>query len=119
MEDIYRAFKDYRIAPTEFLVLVVVSDNPGVSQADLAVALDVERPRIVPTLNKLERRGLATRTPFAGDGRVRLIHLSKQGHHLVQVLKRRFDEDQKRVLARLNREESRTILSSLWKLADR
>jgi DNA-binding MarR family transcriptional regulator len=119
MEDIYRAFSDYHITPTEFLILVIVSDNPGVSQADLAVALDVERPRMVPTLNKLERRGLATRTVCAGDGRVRRILLTKQGHHLVQVLKKRFVEHQKRILARLNSEESRTIFSSLWKLAGR
>jgi len=65
---LYKAFGDYQITATEFLVLIVVADKPGVSQADLAQAPDVERSRFVPTVNKLEKRGLAKRTVFAGDG---------------------------------------------------
>ena len=65
---LYKAFGDYQITATEFLVLIVVADKPGVSQADLAQAPDVERSRFVPTVNKLEKRGLAKRIVFAGDG---------------------------------------------------
>ena len=86
---LYKAFGDYQITATEFLVLIVVADKPGVSQADLAQAPDVERSRFVPTVNKLEKRGLAKRTVFAGDGRVGLIQPMKRGHQLVRVLKKK------------------------------
>ncbi len=89
---LYKAFGDDQITATEFLVLVVVADNPGVSQADLAQAPDVERPRILPRLNKLEKRRLAKQTAFAGDGRIRLIQPMKRGHQLVRVLKKQVDE---------------------------
>jgi DNA-binding MarR family transcriptional regulator len=75
--------------------------------------------RIVPTVNKLEKRGLAKRTVFPGDGRIRLILLMKRGHQLVRVLKKQVDEHQKKTLARLDPADTRTILSSLWKLAGR
>jgi len=119
MNDLNRIFADYQITAIEFLILVVVADNPGVSQADLAEALDVERPRMVPTLNKLEKRGLAKRTVLAADGRVRQIQLTKRGLELLKALKRQSNEHDKRLLDLLSAAESRTILSSLWKLAGR
>jgi DNA-binding MarR family transcriptional regulator len=119
MNDLNRIFGEYKITAIEFLILVVVADNPGVSQADLAEALDVERPRMVPTLNKLEKRGLAKRTVFAADGRVRLIQLTKRGLELLKALKRQSREHDKRLLDLLTATEARTILPSLWKLAGR
>lgn len=119
MNDLNRIFGEHQITAIEFLILVVVADNPGVSQADLADALDVERPRMVPTLNKLEKRGLAKRTVFAADGRVRLIQLTRRGFELLKTLKRQSREHDRRLLELLTAAESRTILSSLWKLAGR
>jgi DNA-binding MarR family transcriptional regulator len=119
MNELHRAFSEYKITTIEFIILVVVADNPGVSQANLAAALDVERPRIVPTLNKLEKRGLAKRTTLAADGRVRIIQLTKPGVQLLKVLRKRMKEVDKRLLDLLTAAEAKTILSSLWKLAGR
>ena len=58
-EDIFRSFGEHRETTAEFSVLAVAADNPGINQADLAFALGVERPRMVPIINKLEKRGLA------------------------------------------------------------
>ena len=119
LEGVLGIFADHQITTTEFLVLVLVAENPGISQADLAEALDVERPRMVPMLNKLEKRDLAKRTVGAADGRFRQIHLTKSGQQLVRVLQKRSREHQKEMMARLGPTEAKTILSSLWKLADR
>lgn len=119
VQKIEEAFADHQITTTEFLALVVVGENPGISQADLAERLEVERPRIVPMLNKLEKRGLATRTVLAGDSRFRQLHLTKKGQHLTRVLERRAEELQRKAMARLNPAEASNLISSLWKLADR
>jgi DNA-binding MarR family transcriptional regulator len=95
---------------------MAVAENPGISQADLAEALGVERPRIVPTLDKMEKRGLATRTVLATDSRFRQIQLTKSGQHIVRVLQRRLQEIQNTMMARLDATEAKTILSALWKL---
>jgi DNA-binding MarR family transcriptional regulator len=119
MDGILTVLADHKITTTEFVALVVVAENPGVSQADLAEMLDVERPRIVPLLNKLEKLGLAKRTVLAGDGRVKQINLTKSGHHLMRILQKRVQEYQKKLMARLDPAEAKTIISSLWKLASR
>ncbi|MGY3620271.1 DNA-binding MarR family transcriptional regulator [Bradyrhizobium sp. USDA 10063] len=118
-EGILQCFAESEVTAAEFLVLVVVAENPGINQADLAKSLEVERPRIVPTLNSLEKRGLAKRTQVAEDARVRQIHLTKSGHQLVKVLQRRARDHQKRIMARLDATEAKVILSCLWKLAGR
>jgi DNA-binding MarR family transcriptional regulator len=117
IEDIAEAFSDHGITMTEFSFMMVVAENPGISQAALAEALGVERPRIVPTLNKLEKLGLATRTVLATDGRFKQIQLTKRGQQLVRVLQKRAEENQKKMMARLDPTEARKILSILWKLA--
>lgn len=116
-QDIYQAFGELKITTAEFSVLAVVADNPGINQADLALALGVERPRMVPIINKLEDRNLATRVVDADDGRARLIQLTKQGTQLLNTLKMRFAEHQQRMLKRLEVNEPNRILRDLWKLA--
>lgn len=115
--DCAEAFADHQITVGEFLFLMAVAENPGISQADLAEVLDVERPRIVPMLNKLEKRGLATRTVLSTDGRFKQIQLTKNGRQMLRVLQRRAEENQKKMMARLDSTEARKILSALWKLA--
>ena len=118
VEYIREAFADHQITAIEFLAMIAVAENPGISQADLAKALRVERPRIVPTLDRLEERGLAKRTVSAADSRFRQIHLTKSGSQLLRILQRRAGEHQKKIMAQLDEAEARTLLSSLWKLAD-
>jgi DNA-binding MarR family transcriptional regulator len=119
IDRISQAFGDHDISVIEFLVLVVISQNPGLNQASLAEALAVERPRIVPTLNKLEKRGLAKRTMDAADGRIRLIQITGRGRQLVRTLQKREQQCQEEVLALLGKFEADSIVSSLWKLAGR
>jgi len=117
LNDLNQLFAKHQITSTEFTIMIVVAENPGVSQADLAAALEVERPRMVPMLNKLEKRGLAKRTALAADGRVRLIQLTKPGVQLLKVLRKHSADVNKRHFDMLTAAEAKTILSSLWKLA--
>lgn len=118
-EDIYRAFGKLDVTTAQFSVLAVVADNPGCSQADLAAALGVERPRMVPLIDALERRGLARRISPAHDRRVREIHLTPHGRRLLETLKRRFARHQQRMLERLGQTEPDAVLTVLWRLAGR
>jgi DNA-binding MarR family transcriptional regulator len=118
-DGILQCFAESEVTAAEFLVLVVVAENPGINQADLAKSLEVERPRIVPTLNSLEKRGLAKRTQVVEDARVRQIHLTKSGLQLVKILQKRARDHQKKVMSRLDETEAKVILSCLWKLAGR
>jgi DNA-binding MarR family transcriptional regulator len=115
-DDLQEAIGKYQISPTQFSVLSLVADNPGALQSTIAEALGVERPRIVPVIDQLEKRGLATRVRSATDGRARKIYLTAEGASLLETLKSRFAEHQRRVAARLN-SGTDALLAELWRLA--
>ena len=89
-QHIYAHFGDRSLTLTDFSVMAVTSDNPGINQAALALTLAVERPRIVPILNKLEQMGLAQRLVGDEDKRSRCISLTAAGERRLKELKKRF-----------------------------
>lgn len=115
-QDIFQSFGELAVTTVQFSVLAVVADNPGTNQAELALALGVERPRIVPILDALEARGLAIREPSPHDRRHRLIYLTGEGQALLQQLKKRFAVHQQRMLDRLGEESADAFLAKLWSL---
>ena len=57
------------LRPAQFSVRAVIAANAGLSQAELAGTLGIERARLVRLLHRLERRGLTQRLPSNADGR--------------------------------------------------
>ena len=117
-QDIYWAFGSLSVTTAQFSVLAVVADNPGVNQSDLAFALGVERPRMVPLLDALEKRGLAVRMTSTTDRRHRQIRLTKKGRHLLAELKQRFAAHQQRLIDLLGPAEAERFLQNLWRVAN-
>jgi DNA-binding MarR family transcriptional regulator len=114
--DIYKAFDEISVTTAQFSILAVVSDNPGVNQADLALALGVERPRIVPLIDSLEARGLAARISGVADRRQRHIHLTSKGTKVLSDLKRRFAKHQQRLIDALGASEASVLLMNLQRI---
>ncbi|WP_016832716.1 MarR family winged helix-turn-helix transcriptional regulator [Herbaspirillum lusitanum] len=114
--DLYKTIGEMSITPTQFSVLSLAADNPGLTQAYIATALGVERPRIVPIIDSLEKRRLAERVTSETDRRAREIHLTKEGHVLLKDLKKRFASHQARMIARLKGSPD-NFLDELWNLA--
>ncbi|WP_439614142.1 MarR family winged helix-turn-helix transcriptional regulator [Reyranella sp.] len=115
--DIYRVFGEDAVTTAQFSVLAVVADNPGANQADLALALGVERPRMVPLIDALEERGLLVRIPSVVDRRHRHIQLTTEGERLLSKLKQRFSAHQQRLIDVLGASEAKRFLRSLRLLA--
>ena len=57
-QDFIRTLAPIDCARRKYSVLVVIAANPGLSQADVAAALGIERARLVHLLDRLEKRGL-------------------------------------------------------------
>ena len=74
---------DHDLRPAQFSALAIIEQNPGLMQADLARALAIEPPQVVPLLNKLESRALAVRVRCKPDKRSYGIFLSKAGEALL------------------------------------
>jgi DNA-binding MarR family transcriptional regulator len=115
--DIYRVFGEDAVTTAQFSVLAVVADNPGANQSDLALALGVERPRMVPLIDALEERGLLVRIPSIVDRRHRHIQLTSEGERLLSRLKQRFSVHQQRLIDVLGPSDAERLLRSLRLLA--
>ena len=75
-QDFIRRLAAIDISPAQFSVLVVISANTGLSQAELAATLGIERARLVRLLHRLEARGLTQRLPSSADGRRHALRLT-------------------------------------------
>ena len=75
-----------RLAPldlrhTDASILLLVEANPGLTQAAIGRALDIQRANMVPIAARLEERGLVARCPV--NGRSHGLALTKAGETLM------------------------------------
>lgn len=80
--DVNAALAPLGLRMVTFSALVIVVDNPGLRQSQLAEALSIERPNLVLLVDDLERRGLITRDRAPDDGRAYALTATAQGRAL-------------------------------------
>ena len=71
---------DLRMLTHTALVLIV--DNPGLRQSQLADAMDIERPNLVVIIDELERRALINRDRVPTDRRAYALNPTLAGRRL-------------------------------------
>jgi DNA-binding MarR family transcriptional regulator len=86
-QDFIRTLSVIDIRPAQYSVLVVIGANPGLSQAELADRLAIERARLVHMLDHLQKRGLTERLPSPTDRRTHALQLTKDGQKLLKRAK--------------------------------
>ena len=99
-------------------VLWLIADIPGITQADLARRLQMDRATTMALVHALEKRGLVARAPVAGDARRRGFAVTTAGADALAAaraviadheswLRGRFDAAEearlRRLLARIHR----------------
>jgi len=70
------------LAPAQFMTLLELWAEEGLTQADLVARLDVEQATMAQTLARMERDGLVTRAPHPTDRRARVVVLSDRARDL-------------------------------------
>jgi DNA-binding MarR family transcriptional regulator len=86
-QDFIRTLSAVDIRPAQYSVLIVVGANPGLSQAELADKLAIERARLVHMLDQLEKRGLIERLPSPVDRRTHALQLTREGQKTLKRAK--------------------------------
>jgi DNA-binding MarR family transcriptional regulator len=102
--DFNRTLSDLEIRPNQYSVLVLIAANPGLSQTDISIALDIERARLVRLLDGLEVRGLLSRRRVPKDRRSHALHLTAAGRKLLAQAELLVDEHEARLAARVGPE---------------
>jgi len=112
-QDFIRRLSSLDISPAEFSVLVVIGANTGLSQAELATTLGIERARLVRLLHRLERRGLTQRLPSSADGRRHALRLTAEGQKILARAKVLAAQHEAALKERLGAERHRLLLETL------
>jgi DNA-binding MarR family transcriptional regulator len=112
-QDFIRRLSPIDISPAQFSVLVVIGGNAGLSQAQLAATLGIERARLVRLLNRLEARRLTQRLPSSADARRHALRLTRDGRKLLTRAKTLSAEHEEALTEKLGAEVYRRLLETL------
>ncbi|MFO1167400.1 MAG: MarR family transcriptional regulator [Rhodoblastus sp.] len=116
--DFRRTFAGYDLTPTQYAVLSILADSPGMRQGDVSAALGIKRTNFVAVLDELERRGLARRKAVAADRRSRALFLTPDGERLAGEMRRLQDEHELRLASLLPEGERDRLIGLLRQLTD-
>jgi DNA-binding MarR family transcriptional regulator len=111
------AMKEVDLRPTQFSVLILINENPGVRQTEVCAALGLQKANFVPLLNELERRGLAERRPGVPDRRASALHLTEAGVAILRRALQLHSNLEDRMATRLGPEGREQLLALLEQLA--
>jgi len=112
-QDFVRTLSAFDIRPAQFSVLVVIEANQGLSQADLAGTLGIERARLVRLLDGLERRGFTRRKASPIDRRSHALFLTESGQAALKRIKAAAAEHEAHLTERLGARKREALLSAL------
>lgn len=80
--DVNAVLAAFDLRMVTFSTLVIIVDNPGLRQAQLAEILAIERPNLVLIIDELERRDLICRDRAADDRRAYAVQVTLAGRRL-------------------------------------
>jgi len=117
MSGFLETMKEVDLRPTQFSVLILINENPGIRQTEVCAALGLQKANFVPLLNELQRRGLAVRKVGAPDRRSSALYLTSQGETLLQRANQLHAQWEGHIAARLGARGQEQLRELLQKLA--
>ncbi len=112
-----RIGEPFQLRRLDFTILMLVAANPGATQRQLSLALDVSAPRLTLVCDKLEERELITRTRSEDDRRKQYIALTRKGVALVKKADHVADNMERELLGHLTELERTLLFQLLEKVA--
>lgn len=70
--------KPLGLAPAQFMTLLELWREDGITQKELVARLDVEQATMANTITRMERDGLIIRKSHPDDGRAQSLHLTQK-----------------------------------------
>jgi DNA-binding MarR family transcriptional regulator len=107
------------LTPVQFAVMQALHDCPGLDQKTLAQHVSFDTSTIGAVIDRLEAKHLLTRSLSAQDRRVRLLHLTSEGHAQLTQSMASVQRVQSRILEPLDAVEQAQFCSLLKKLCAR
>jgi MarR family transcriptional regulator, organic hydroperoxide resistance regulator len=108
--------REYDLIPPHWIALEAL-DEPK-PMGELAKALSCDNSNVTWITDRLEERGLVTRTPAPNDRRVRLLVLTKKGRALREEISERLAEPPPPISG-LSQEDQRTLRDVLRRAVEK
>jgi DNA-binding MarR family transcriptional regulator len=108
-------FEQLDLRPAEYSVLVLIEENPGRKQSEIAAALSIKRANFVALVDGLEKRTLISREVVASDRRANALHLTEQGTSFLASARDIHAKLEDGLVAKLGGPEQRDMLLTLLK----
>lgn len=106
-------FDELKLRPAEYSVLVLIADNPGRKQTEIAEVLGIKRANFVTLVHGLEERGLVERMPSIADKRANALHLTGNGEAFLRHARGVHTAMENDLVARLGGAQARDSLLAL------
>jgi DNA-binding MarR family transcriptional regulator len=111
-----QSFKFLGMTQKQVSVLWLVSDHPGIAQAELAKRLQLDRATVMAIVNRLAKRKFLVRGESETDGRKQTLKLLPNGATALQDAKRAIRAHEKWLKSRFTAKELRTLIGLLRKI---
>jgi DNA-binding MarR family transcriptional regulator len=106
----------YDLTPSEFGVMLLISENPGLSQTDLGRALRADRSTMVAVVDRFEERNLAERRESPFDRRSHALALTSKGARIMRDLNPKVSAFEKELLGSLSADDQHRLMTLLNKI---
>ncbi|GAB4350375.1 MAG: MarR family transcriptional regulator [Oricola sp.] len=116
--DLARTLEPFGLRMITFTALILVADNPGLSQTQLAGALAVERSNLVSIVDDLEKSGLVVRNPALNDRRSHALCATLAGKRLCEKAVHAVRAHEARLLACLDARERAALVAALQQIEE-
>lgn len=106
----------FDLSTVQFGALEVIGDHPGIDQATLGQASDIDRTTVIRVVDRLEQRGLIRREPCPNDRRINQLYVTPAGIQLIADMAPLANNSQVHLLEPLSPDEREAFMRMLTKL---
>jgi DNA-binding MarR family transcriptional regulator len=99
------------LRPTEASVLLVIHENPGITQSEIGRLLDIASANMAPLAGRLRKRELTLRTRV--DGRSQGLSLSSAGRRLALQVRAVVRQHESDLLAKIPEPQRKALVDAL------
>lgn len=111
-------FSAVGLAPGQFSILMIVAENPGCTQSQIASLARLDRSTLALVLARLRRLGLIRRVTDSGDRRANRVHATDAGETAIRSVLPRLARFEQRIAGGFSPSEKRAFLQSLSKIEE-
>ncbi len=117
-EDFLRDAPIPQLAPSQLGVLVVIDENPDMTQQQLCEGIGIDKSTFAISLDRLAERSLLRRVRSEDDRRRNSLRLTAKGKAAVKAMLVHVERHERRVFAKLSAVEREQLMAMLKKIGE-